>query len=604
MKLKAIRYLEPLADGRILVSPGMVEFVERIRYMSFSSAIKVYDAFATGLSTADKAFLAANDRFFLLTAVLGRTDAINEWVYDRCREVEEDPDGHIDLWARYHYKSTIITFAGVIQEIINDPEITVGIFSNKKEIALPFLRQIKQELETNGALPELYPDVFWSNPKKEAPLWSESEGIIVRRQGNPKEATVEAHGIISGMPTGRHFKLRLYDDLVTEKSVTQTDSDQIGRTTYQWELSQNLGSHDSDRMQATGTRYHFADTHGVILDRGTLKKRLYPATHDGTLNGDPVFLGKDKWDKVKRDQRSTVAAQMLLNPLAGSENTFLLDWLRPYRLRPSVLNIYILCDPSKGKTRTSDRTAIIVLGVDAAMNLYLLDGYCHRMKLTERWNHLRDLFIKWRDAAGIYNVSIGYERYGMQTDLEHFEERMWIEKIEGMAIDEVAWAREGSQSKKDRIARLEPDFRESRFWMPPYVWLPRIGKCTWEVKAQMEPMRDQGMTVMDKVTGEPVMVEVEGGAEIVYTPYRAATGIEKEALRNGERFRIMEPIRRLDEDRNVYDLTRAFIEELKLHPFGAHEDALDAASRIKDMSPVAPVKYESIADSREPVTPD
>jgi hypothetical protein len=84
--------------------------------------------------------------------------------------------------------------------MLRDPEITIGIFSHTKPVARKFLLQIKQELETNEDLKRVYPDVFWDDPRKESPAWSEDKGIVVKRKSNPKEATLEAHGLVDGSP--------------------------------------------------------------------------------------------------------------------------------------------------------------------------------------------------------------------------------------------------------------------------------------------------------------------------------------------------------------------------------------------------------------------
>jgi hypothetical protein len=199
--------------------------------------------------------LGKGDRYFLLVHVLNADYAVHPWIYERCREVEASTDGHLDLWAREHFKSTIITYAGIIQEILKDPEITIGVFSHTRPISKMFLTQLKLEFESNEVLRRLYPDICYDKPKAQAPFWSLDAGIVVKRKSNPREATVEAHGLVDGQPTGKHFKLLVFDDVVTISSVGTAD--QIKKTTDAWEISLNLGSKTESgdrRVWMIGTR--------------------------------------------------------------------------------------------------------------------------------------------------------------------------------------------------------------------------------------------------------------------------------------------------------------------------------------------------------------
>jgi hypothetical protein len=572
------------------------QLTDELPYLDFKGTCSWYDTHAGSLDGRACAFLACNDRYFLLTGPLGRRDALHPWLFERCREVERAPDGYLDLWSRYHYKSTIVTFAGIIQEILSDPDLTVAIFSHTKPIAKAFLVQIKRELESNDCLKSMFPDVLWADPSREAPKWSENEGIVVRRAANPKEATVEAHGLVDGQPTSRHYDLLVYDDVVTVESVGTPE--QIKKTTDRWELSDNLGSTTGVRKWHCGTRYHFGDTYGIILERRVLKPRIHPATDDGTLAGAPVLLSPSRWEEIKSAQRSTVSAQMLLDPRAGNVAVFRAEWLAGYEVRPSYLNVYILCDPSKGsRTARSDRTAIAVIGLDVHANKYLLDGVRHRMKLSERYRFLKQLYEYWSTQPGVQACRVGYERYGMQVDLEVIEEwqqrdRCWF------PIEELNFPRDGTQhAKPDRVERLEPDLRRGKFLLPAVVHHPEfggpIGKATWSVLSEEAAARGPGNSI------EPGRKP----GDIVYRPLVGLTRAQRACELHGERFRIVRPIRRLDEDRNAYDLTRAFIEEALFFPFAPHDDLIDACSRIYDMQPCAASKWER-GEWEAPVHPD
>ena len=485
-------------------------------------------------------WLGKHDRFFLLTVLLHRKDAFDPWLYARCREVEADPDDYLDLWAREHYKSTIITFAGIIQEIIRNPEITIGIFSHTKPVARKFLIQIKTELETNVDLISTYPDIFHAEPKKDALKWSEEKGICVIRQSNPKEATVEAHGLVDGQPIGAHFLLRVYDDVVTQTSVGTPE--QVAKTTTAWELSDNLGARGDDgksRRWHIGTRYSYADTYQAIIEKGVLQLRIYPATDNGLVDGNPVFLPQDVWDeKVKTQGLAVLAAQMLQNPAAGAQALFKKEWLRFADVRPATLNVYILADPASSRKKGSDRTAIAVIGVDSARNKYLLDGYHHRMSLSERWLALSGLRKVWMNMPGVQLVKVGYERYGSTSDLEYFEEKMERAK-DAWEIHELAWPKDGTASKYDRIQRLEPDFRAGTFYLAAVT---------------------QGITKN-----------------------------QQRVIDLGQKYRVFQPVKRADENKNIYALNKTLLDEYLVYPFAVHDDFLDACSRFYDIDAEPPI---------------
>lgn len=398
--------------------------------------------------------LCLTDLFFLLTRMFNRTDIDHGWLYERVREVEAEPDGNLDLWGREHYKSTIITFGLTIQDILNNPEITVGIFSHTKPTAKSFLRQIKTEFEDNILLKTEFPEILYMNPRKESPCWSLDAGIVVKRKTNPNAQTIEANGLVDGQPTSKHYDLLLYDDVVTLESVSTPE--QIKKTTDAWAMSINLGARGG-RKRYIGTHYHMNDSYKEMIRRGAVNPRVHPATDDGTETGKPVFLSAEELSEKRKVMGPYVfSSQMLLNPVADKAQGFKEDWLQywfPKNFKD--MNIYLLCDPANEKKKNSDYTSFWVIGLNTDNNYYAIDCVRDRLSLTERCDILFLLHKKYKPLA------TGYEKYGMQTDIEHYE-YMMDRKNYRFNITQLG----GSMSKNDRIKKLIPLYEQKRFYLP------------------------------------------------------------------------------------------------------------------------------------------
>ncbi len=215
------------------------------------------------------------------------------------------------------------------------------------------------------------------------------------------------------------------------------------------------------------------------------------------------------------------------------------DDLQEYEIRPETLNVYVLCDPAKSKNVGADSTAIAVIGVDYNLNKYLLDGFNHKMDLSERWTNVRNMYVKWKRAAGVQSVRCGYEGFSAQADLDYFEERMKVEKIR-FDIEVLMWPREGAGSKVDRVQRLGPDMKTHKIFIP-YATDP------------------------ENYTKNQRMV-----------------------IEHGHDYRVSRIIKRKDEDNQVYDLSEHLRIQVHFFPYGGKKDLIDAVSRVYDMDATPP----------------
>lgn len=413
-----------------------------------------------------------DDIFFLMYFILGIHAVNHPWLVDRINEVQNKRHRTLDLWARFHFKSSILTLATTIQDVLRNPEARICIFSHTRDISKAFLRRIKQTFETNGLLYTAFSDIIPENPAKRAIKWTEDEGLVLNRKGSYLESTIEAWGLIDHMPTGKHFTRRIYDDPVSPDTTrTKMQRDKLEEA---FDLSHGLAD-PKGSVCVIGTRYHYGDLYAKLIKSGEWEVRRYPGTLQGNYPAKPedatddffpmgndvpvLYSPKEMWQFFKDMGAAVFASQMLLDPIKADERGFDIGWMRYYHERPHTRN-FIFVDPAGEKKADSAFTVMWVVGVDQRNYYYILDCVRDRLDLSQKQKNLFALVEKWRA------LRVFYEKYSMQGDIEYIEEK---KKETGVhfSIEPVGGS---SLSKDERILKLQPLFQEGRIVFPPAIW--------------------------------------------------------------------------------------------------------------------------------------
>jgi predicted phage terminase large subunit-like protein len=422
-------------------------------------------------------WFARNDLYFLMIHLLNnevmagywpgekrRSALAAQWFFDRTKEVEQEPNGYCDQWSRGAGKSTIITYAKTVQDILIDPEQTFCILSHTRPIAKAFLTQIKVEFEKNQLLKDIFPDILYQDPEKESIRWSLDEGIVVKRKGNPRESTVAAFGLVDSMPTGHHYSTLIYDDVVTEKATTTPDM--IEKVQRALDLSINLGATRPIRFRMIGTPYAVGDPYDVSMERGFAKPRIRPA-----IVGDESLLWSTEGVSQLKQSMSPrmFALQILMDrKQASEERGFRQEWINHWSEPPSLksLNRYILVDPGgKGEESTS-YTAIVVVGLGPDKHIYILDLFKDRISLVDRINIVFELHRKYDP------MTVFYERYSMQSDIDSIKIRQTQENYRFNIVEVGALS--NRLSKERRIEKVQPEFSQGLILLPPLGSIKRM----------------------------------------------------------------------------------------------------------------------------------
>lgn len=437
---------------------------KRIPGIKYGTDFCRYLADAQKVGMTNEAALAAlfkHSLWFLIYFGLRVSIANNEHWVKACLDVQNGPKSHtLDLWAREHGKTTIITQGETIRQILNNPEETIGIFSYSRPAALSIMRGIKSVLENSALLKACFPEILYQDPRNEADKWSETDGLIVKRKGFFKEATLEGWGLVEGMPVGKHFSGRIYDDVETADLVNSPDV--MAKLKDSFDMSQNLGTiHGWHKV--IGTTYHHEGLLNTLRHRATqdgklvYETRIKTATVDGSPNGASAYLPEERLAEL-RINRQMFYSQQLLDPTPqGTQklDASLLVECSPAEL-PKNMFKFMTVDPAgerRSDKRQGDSWALIVCGVEplrddvGASRVFVLDMMVEPMTEAEALDNVVRMFTR----HGLIR-QLGVEKVGISTAEVHIAKHLHA-RGRSISIDNggLVVLRPGGRSKQQRI---------------------------------------------------------------------------------------------------------------------------------------------------------
>lgn len=333
------------------------------------------------------------------------------------------------LYPRGHRKSFYAAMYACWR-IVCDPSISIVYLSATSDLAESQLRTIKGTLDS-PIVRKIWPDLINVDEGKRE-KWTSTEICVDdprRKAEGTRDSTVKAGGLTTNI-TGAHCDLIILDDMVVPKNNTEEGRRQVMSQYSQLQSILNPGG----MILAVGTRYHPKDIYATMQET---VEEIYDDT--GELIGkEPQWdilqksveeNGEFLWNRQKRKDgkyygfdfkelarikagyvdKSQFYAQYYNDPNDEGSALITTDMFMYYNrdhlytkggnyyIKDRLLNVYAAIDFAFSLANRADSTAIVVVGVDADNNRYVLDidrfktdrvqdYYSHVIAIHEKYN--------------------------------------------------------------------------------------------------------------------------------------------------------------------------------------------------------------------------
>lgn len=334
---------------------------------------------------------------------------------------------------RDHQKSRMVAFR-VAWAITRDPSIRVLYISSTANLAEKQLKFIKDIL-TSPIYRKYWPEMVHPDEGKRE-RWTSTEISVdhpKRREEGVRDPTIFTGGLTTNL-VGMHCDIAVLDDVVTgENAYTAEGRDKVES---QYSLLSSIEGTDAEEW-VVGTRYHPKDLYSKLLE---MEEEIYDGNGD-VCDAQPLYeiferqvedrgdgSGQFIWPRQQRsdgkwfgfDQKilARKRAQYLdqtqfraqyyndPNDLADSpvdRNAFQYYEQKHLNLNNGYwyiqdrrLNVVAAIDFAYSLGKRSDYTALVVVGMDAYQNVYVLD--IERLKtdkISEYYELILRKYIKW-----------------------------------------------------------------------------------------------------------------------------------------------------------------------------------------------------------------
>lgn len=415
-------------------------------------------------------WMAKNDLYFLAKYILGYWWLCWEPHKEFAEEIQRDINLSLFLLPRGTCKTQLFNSAHTLQCYLRKPHEPIGIFCDSQKRASWKLQPLRGILERNEALKELFPDLLWSDPRRQASIWRENEIVLPGHNGSTQEPSIGCYGL-DNQPTSLHFARVKGDDLVTPE--TCTTAEQIRKNKDQYGMMRSSILAPDGNIQICGTIYDDGDLHRDMEDSGVYRVFKRPAEWaeidaDGVKHKRfywPVQLGPDALSAKRKDPAVSeyiYSCQFLLDPVPESpDNYFQLQWFPRYdygqiKQMRRRFKFYSGADLAISERDQACETADVVMGLDSSGELYLIDvAHGHWDALTIVSN-LLDVQARWRSTlAGIECENIA-RTIRPFLSLKMRETGVWMNVQEMSAL-------------KDKLTKNRPlqgRAREKAIWLP------------------------------------------------------------------------------------------------------------------------------------------